>query len=166
MAEEIVELVFGGEPLLPDRGSYKLGIAFGAIVTDIGNGPVRSRANGLNNSVNVSCTYTLDTVMTQWFMDLWYSVLKEGQMPLKARLDLTGSDLTDETWYVTTIIGASLPQYTGLINKITVQYNAVPLIGRELSASRALVYEAFGYDVPWALENMSGLLDSFARFLE
>lgn len=162
MAENITPFCFGGEPVLPDRDSYKLGLAFGALITDIGNGPVRSRANGLNNSVNVSCTYTFDACMMQWFMDMWYTVLREGQMPLEVRLDLNGSDLADETWYVATIVDAGLPQYTGIIGKVTLTFNAVPKIDRCLSESRLIVYQAFGKN---ANMDISHLLDSFARFL-
>lgn len=165
MAETIPKFQFGDEPVLPDRDSYKLGVPFGALITDIGNGPVRSRASGLNNSVNVSCTYTFEPYMTQWFNDLWFTELREGQLPLEVRLDLNGSDLSDETWYVATIVNISAPTYTGLISKYTITFNAVPKIDRAVSEARLLIYEAFGKDAGWAFDNIDGLLDPLERFL-
>ena len=61
---------------------------------------------------------------------MYYGVLREGQLPIQARLDLNGHDLVDETMYVCTILGAQFPQYTGIVNTVSVTYNAVPIVDR------------------------------------
>lgn len=163
----ITELCFGGQPLLPDRDSYQPGVAYGAVTTDIGGGPVRARANYRNNSVNTTVTYTLNACELQWFMDVYYVALREGQLPVKVRLDLNGSDLVDETWYVATIIGApSAPVWTGIYAKISVTYNAVPIFDRCVSTSRIAVYSAFGNDTGWMLANIDSIVSPLARFYE
>ena len=162
----ITSLCFGGQPLLPDRDSYQNGIAYGAINSDIGGGPVRQRANYRNNSVNTTVTYTLNACELQWFMDVYYVALKEGQLPVSVRLDLTASDLVDETWYVATILAISAPMWTGIIAKISVTYNAVPIFDRCVSTSRIAIYEAFGNDAGWVINNIDSLLSPLARFYE
>lgn len=163
----ITKLCFGGKPLLPDRDSYQVGIAYGAVATDIGSGPVRVRAQYRNNSVNTTVTYTFNACELQWFMDVYYVALKEGQLPVEVRLDLNGSDLVDETWYVATIIGApSAPVWTGIYAKISVTYNAVPIFDRCVSTSRIALYEAFGHDLRWVIDNVDSLVSPLARFYE
>lgn len=163
MEEEIPSLCFAGEPLLPDRDSYQLPLASGAIGTDLPGGPMRVRQNRLNNSVNVTVSYTLNQIQTQYWMDLYYGVLLEGALPIRVRLDLTGTDLLDEVWYVATIVpgSASFPQYTAIVNTITVTYNAVPQIDRCVMQSRILLAESFG-GYPVGIET---ILSPFARFL-
>ena len=163
--EDLPTLCFGQEPLLPDRDSYQLGVAYGAINSDIGGGPVRSRANFRNNSVNVTATYTLDPCQTQGFMDWYYAETLEGQLPVRVRLDLTGSDLVDETWYVATILSISAPTYTGVYSRISVTYNAVPQIDKCVSQSRSVVYQAFGSDTGWIIANIDRVLSGLARLI-
>jgi len=157
------KLIYGGEPILPDRDSYRPGVSFGALVSDIGSGPVRSRGLYRNNSVNTSVTYTLTANQLQYFMDTYYGALREGQLPIEVRLDLTASDLADETWYVATIIQApSAAIWTGIYAQITVVYNAVPLIDRAVSASRQVAYEALGDYAAW---DITHILDPLERLL-
>lgn len=163
----ITKLCFGGQPLLPDRDSYQTGIAYGALNSDLGGGPVRQRANYRNNSVNTTVTYTFNASELQWFMDVYYVALKEGQLPVEVRLDLTASDLCDKTWYIATIIGApSAPVWTGIYAKITVSYNAVPIFDKCVSLSRIDVYQAFGNDTGWLINNFDTVMLPLARFYE
>lgn len=162
MTEEIKSLCFAGEPLLPDRDSYQLPLANGAIPSDLPGGPMRLRQNSLNNSVNVSVQYTLNQLQTQYWLDLYYGELLEGAVPLRVRLDLNGTDLLDETWYVATIVpGTASFAYTGIVNTLSVTYNAVPLVDRCVMKSRILLAEAFG-GYPKGIETV---LSPFARFL-
>ena len=154
-------LCFGGEPLIPDRDSYSLPLPYGAVTSDLPGGPVRVRANTLNNSVTITVQYTLDACQTDYFCSMYYGALREGQLPVKARLDLNGHDLVDETEYVCTILGAQFPQYTGIVNTVSVTYNAVPIVDRCLMAARALMYEALG-GYPDVLDHC---LDPLAAFL-
>lgn len=144
MSEDIRSLCFCGEPLIPDRDSYSLPLANGNVYTDLPGGPVRVRTNTRNNSVNITCQYTLDAAQSSYFADMYYGVLREGTLPIRVRLELTANDLLDEVWYVATIIDAQFPQYTGIVNTVSVTYNAVPQIDRCVSEARALMYEAFG----------------------
>ena len=165
MNENIATLCYGGEPLLPDRGSYRAGISFGAIVTDIGGGPPRGRMRSLNNAVTVSVTYTMDLCQTQWFLDKWYTELQEGTLPIKLSLELTGSDLAEGVEYVATIVGASIPSMPMVgCNKIGLSLSVVPQIDRCVSAARALCYEAFGGDLSWVINNIDSLVHPFERF--
>lgn len=164
MADELADLCYGGEMILPDRDSYQLGMAYGAVGTDIGGGPRRQRAQYRNNSVNVTVNYTMDACQTQWFMDFYYATLAEGQLPVNVRLDLTGSDLIDETIYVATITQAPFPsRYDAILNTVSVTYNAVPKIDRCTSLSRVDVYQAFGRDTGWVINNIDSLLENLGR---
>lgn len=156
--ETIPTLCFGGKQMLPDRDSYRPGISFGAVVTDIGGGPPRSRMQSLNNAVTVSVTYTFDLCETQWFLDKWYTELQEGTLPIKLPLELTGSDLLNGTEYVATILGADIPSFAMVgVNKIGLSLSVVPIIDRCVSAARILCYEAFGGDLGWVINNIEGL---------
>lgn len=120
-------LIFDDEPLLPDRSSYNVVVAYGAKTTDIGLGPRRVGGTTLNNSITQTVTYTLDACQTQYFMDLYYGELLEGQLPLRILLEVSGSDLSRDRWYIATIVGApTFPTYTGIVNQVSVSYNLVP----------------------------------------
>lgn len=158
--ETIPTLCFGGKQMLPDRDSYRPGISFGAVVTDIGGGPPRSRMQSLNNAVTVSVTYTFDLCETQWFLDKWYTELREGTLPIKLPLELTGSDLLNGTEYVATIMGADIPSFAMVgVNKIGLSLSVVPIIDRCVSAARILCYEAFGGDLGWVINNIEYVVE-------
>lgn len=153
---------FDGAPILPDRDGYGLAMAFGATIANVAGGLSRSRSVSRNNSVNISAQYTLTLAQTRYVMDLYYNVLKEGQLPLMVRLEVTGSDLANEVWYEARIVGApSFPTYLGHTNIIEFIFNVVPSIDKEVSRSRAATYEAFG-GIPSEIDDV---LDPLARFL-
>lgn len=145
MDEDIPLLCFAGEPILPDRDSYSIPVAFDNVVTNLTGGPARSRANYRNGAVTINVTYTLNYNQCVYFSDLYYGPLLEGSMPIRLRLALTPADIADNAEYVCTIVSApQFPRFPGTINTLTITVNAVPLRDRCLSEARQLLFEAWG----------------------
>lgn len=118
-------LMFGGEPMLPERGSYSVKLQGGVVSSDFDAGLDKQDIQFLNSPYQVSCTYFALDGFKAAYVESFFN-RQRGQKFI-ANLLIGTNDIEE---FVVQLIGTPKMSQTGNNGEISVTYKVEPAIDR------------------------------------
>jgi hypothetical protein len=141
MSEELPQLMFGGQMVLPERDSYTYNAPWGVVKSDVAGTLSRLQRATFGGPATVSCVVQLATpAMLQWWDDFYNFTIAEGSKRFLMRLFVNG--LIQD--HVVQIVNTTQSNVVGWKGSVQLQLEAVPIIDRCAMASRLLITQCQG----------------------
>lgn len=141
MNDELPQLMFGGEMVLPERDSYSYNPPWGVVKSNIAGTLSRMQRATFGGPALVSCNIQLHSLaMLQWWDDFYNYTIAEGSKRFLMRLFINGF-IQD---HVVQIINQPQSTVVGWKGSVELQLEAVPIIDRCAMASRLLITQCQG----------------------
>lgn len=162
-AEEIPDLRYGGEMVLPQRDSYSYTPPYGANRSDIAGTLSRLNRATFGGPAEVSCTVQLNSLAKlQWWDDFYNYTIAEGSKRFNMQLFVNGIIQS----HVCQIVAVPKVTTSGFFGTVELSLQAVPIFNRCAAMSRQVMMPCYGdktNSIVTALADLGPLLNN-ARF--